>query len=85
MKNALRNLILQKFLRSSGILNPGYNQKLLIGKGITILDKKFFNYERLFHPVQCTARKTCQCSSKDKIVLSRVAGILSISDQLPCL
>ena len=41
-----------------------------------------FNYEQLFHPVQCTACRRSQCSSKDKLVSSEVTGSLSISDQL---
>ena len=53
-------------------------------KSTFILDNsffEFFNYERLFHPVQCNGCKICQCSSIDKLHLPRVTGILSTSDQ----
>ena len=81
-KHALRNRFLRKLLFSNDILNPGYNRKMLMRKGTSILDGVCVNYEQLFHPVQCTACRICQGSSKDKLVLPAVAGILSISDQL---
>ena len=51
-------------------------------KRTSILDRVCFNYEQLFHPVQCTACKMCQCSSGDRLVLPEVTGILSILVQL---
>ena len=84
-KHALRNRFLRRFLCSNDILNPGYNRKMLMRKRTSILDAVYFDYEQLFHPVQCTAYRICQDSSKDKLVLSEVTGILSISDQIRCL
>ena len=48
----------------------------------SILDGVCVNYEQLFHPVHCTACRIRQGSSKDKLVLPEVTGILSISDEL---
>ena len=78
-KHALKNRFLRVLLCSNHNSNPGYNRKMLIGKGTSILDKGCLNYERLFHPVKCIARKICQCNSVDKLVLPRVTGILSVS------
>ena len=55
---------------------------MLMRKRTSILHGVCFNYELLFHPVQCTACRICQCSSRDELVLPEVTGILSISDQL---
>ena len=63
-------------------LNPGYNRKMLMRKRTCLLARVCFNYEQLFHPVQGTACRICQCSSRDKLVLPEVTGILLISDQL---
>ena len=75
-------------LCSNDIFNPGYNRKMLIRKRTSIRDRVCFNYEQLFHPVQCTACRICQyssrdqCSSRDKLVLPEVTGLLSFSDQI---
>ena len=81
-KQALRNGFLRTLLCSNVIFNPGYNRKMLMRKRTSILDGVCVNYEQLLHPVQCTACRICQCSSRDKLVLPEVTGILSISDQL---
>ena len=81
-KHALRNKFLRTLLCSNDIFIPGYNRKMLMRKRTSILDGICVNYEQLFHPVQCTACRICQCSSRDKLVLPEVTGILSISDQL---
>ena len=78
-------MFLWTILCSNDIFNPWYNRKVLMRKRTSILDGVCFNYEGLFHPVQCTACRICQCSSRDKLVLPEVTGILSISDQLHCL
>ena len=81
-KHALRNSFLRRLLCSHDNCNPVYNRKMLIGKRTSILDRVCFNYEQLFHPVQCTACRICQCSSRDRLVPSEVTGILTISDQV---
>ena len=81
-KHALRNRFLRTVLCSNDNFNPGYNRKMLIGKRTSILDRVCFNYEQLFHPVQCTACRICQFSSRDRLVLPEVTGILTISDQV---
>ena len=81
-KQALRKRLLRTLLCSNDIFNPGYNRKTLITKRTSIVDGVSFNYEQLFHPVQCTACRICQCSSRDRLVLPDVTGILSILDQL---
>ena len=47
----------------------------------SIFDGVCVNYEQVFHPVQCTACRICQCESRDKLVLPKVTGVLSFSDQ----
>ena len=81
-KHALRKKFLRTLLCSNDNFNPGYNRKMLIRKRTSILDGVCFNYEQLLHPVQCTARRICQCSSRDRLVLPEETGFLSISDQL---
>ena len=81
-KHALRKRFLRTLLCSNDNFIPGYNRKMLIRKRISILDRVCFNYEQLFQPVQCTACRICQCSSRDKLLLPEETGILSISDQL---
>ena len=81
-KHALRNRFSRTLLFPNDISNPGYNRKKLMRKRTSILDRVCFIYEQLFHPVQCTACRICQCNSKHKLVLPEVTGILSISDQL---
>ena len=81
-KHALKNKLLRTLLCSNDIFNPGYNRKMLIRKRTSILDRVCSNYEQLFHPIQCTACRICQCSSRDRRVLPEVTGILSISDQV---
>ena len=75
-KQAHRNKFLRTLLCSNDIFNPGYNRKMLIRKKTSILDRVCFNYEQLFHPLQGTACRICQCSSRDKIAVSKVTGIL---------
>ena len=70
-KHALRNWFFRALFRSNEILNPGYNRKMLMRKIISIFDRVCFNYEQLFHPVQCTACRICQCSSRDKHVCQK--------------
>ena len=53
---------------------------MLIRKTTSILDGVCAIYEQLFHPVQGNAFRICQCSSRDKLVLPEVNGILSFSD-----
>ena len=79
-KHALRNRFLRTLFCPNDISNTGYNRKMLMSKKTSVPDRVRFNYEQLFHPVQCTAYRLCQCSSKDKLNLPEVAGILSISD-----
>ena len=82
-KHALRNRFFRTLLCcSNDILNPGCNRKMLMRNRTSILARVCFNYEQLFHPIQCIACRLCQCSSRDKLVLPEVTGILSISDQL---
>ena len=83
-KNALRKTFLRALLCSNDNSISGCNRKMLNRKISSIPNKGCFNYEQLFHPVQCTAFIICQCSSKDKLVLPRVTGILSTL-KLPCL
>ena len=81
-KHAPRNTFLRTLLCSNDIFNPGCNRKMLMRKRTSILARVCFNYEQLFHPVQCTTCRICQCSSRDKLTLPGAIGILSISDQL---
>ena len=81
-KHALRYRFLRKLLCSNDIFNPRYNRKMLLRKRTSILDSVCSNYEQLFHPVQCTAYRICQCSSRDKFVLPELTGILSVLNQL---
>ena len=81
-KPACRNRFLRTLLWSNDIFNPDYNGKLLIRKRTSMLARVCVLHEQLFRPVQCTACRKCQCSSRNKLVLPEVTGILSISDQL---
>ena len=65
-KHALRKKFLRIVLCSIVIFNPGHNRKTIIRKRTYILDRVCFNYEQLFHPIQCTACRKCQCSSRGK-------------------
>ena len=80
-KHALGNRFLRSLLFSNDNFNPGYNRKMLIRKRASILDGVCVNYEQLFHPVQCIACRICQCSSRDRLMLPEVTGILSVLDQ----
>ena len=84
-KHALKNNFLRALLCLNDNLNPGCNQIILIRKNAPLLDEGYLNYEQLFHPVQCTACKLCQCCSIDNFVLSKMIGILSTSGQPHCL
>ena len=79
-KPAFRNRFLRALYCSNDIFIPGYKRKMLMRKRTSILDGVCFNYEQLFHPKQCAASRICQRSSRDDVVLSEVAGILSFSD-----
>ena len=81
-EHAHRNEILRLLLCSNDIFNPGYNQKMLMRKRTSILDGVCFNYEQLFHLVQCTIYRIYQSSSREKLVLPEVIGFMSFSDQL---
>ena len=65
-KHALGNRFLRTLLCSNDIFNPGYNRKTLFRKRTSILVRVCFNYEQLFHPVQGTACRKCQFSSRGK-------------------
>ena len=78
-KHALRTKFLRTLFCSNDTFNTGYNRKMLIRKRTSILDWVCSNYEKLFHPVQCTACRLCQCSSRDKVFLQRVTRLLWIS------
>ena len=65
-KHALRNKFLRTLLCSNVIFNPGYNRKTLIRKRTSIFVRVCFNYEQLFHPIQCTACRKCHGSSRGK-------------------
>ena len=65
-KHAIRSRFLRTLLCSNVIFDPGYNRKTLIRKRTSILDKDCSNYGKLFHPIQCTACRKCQCSSRGK-------------------
>ena len=65
-KHALRNRFLRTLLCSNDIFNPRFKRKTLTRKRTSIADRVCFNYEQLFHPVQCTACRKCQCSSRGK-------------------
>ena len=80
-KNEPRNKFLRTLCCLNDILNPGLHRNLLIGKTTSILDKGCFNYEQLFHPIHCTARKICQWRSIHKLLLSNATGILSVFGQ----
>ena len=84
-KLALKKRFVRTLLFSSDTLNPGCNWKMLLRKRTSILDRVCVNYKQLFHPVQCIACRICQGSSRLKVVLPEVTGILSFSDQLPYL
>ena len=81
-KHALRKKFLRTLLCSNDIFKPGFNRKMLKSKRTSILNRVCVNYEQLFHPIQCTACRICQCTSGEILVSPEVTGILSISDQL---
>ena len=59
-KHALGNRFLSTLLCSNDISDPGYNRKTLIKKRTSILDGACFNYEQLFHPIQCRMQNPIQ-------------------------
>ena len=81
-KHALRDRFSRALLFSNDNFNLGYNPILLVRKRTSLLNGVCVNYEQLFHPVQCTVCRICQCSSRDKLVLLEVTGIMSFSDQV---
>ena len=81
-EHALKSKFLRILLCSNVIFIPGYNRKSLVRKLTSIIDGVGFNYEQLFHPVQCTAYRICQGSSREKLFLPEVTGILSIREQI---
>ena len=74
-KPAHRNRFLLTPLCSNDSFNPGYNRKMLMRKTTSIPSGVCFNCEQLFHPVQCTACRICQCSSRDKLILPKLTGV----------
>ena len=81
-KYALRKRFLRTLWRPKDIFHPGYNRKILMRKRTSFFDGVCFINDQLFHPVQGTACRICQWSSRDKLVLPEAIGIVSISDQL---
>ena len=79
-KHAFRNRFLRTLLCSKDVFNPGYNRKKLMRKRTSFLDGVCVNYEQLLQPVQSTACRICQCSSKDKIVLPEVTNVSTHND-----
>ena len=77
-KHAPRNKFLRTLLCSNDIFNSGYNREMLMRKRTSNLARVCFNYDQLFHPIQCTACKICHCSSRDKLVLPEVTGFLLV-------
>ena len=73
--------LLRTVLCLNNIFNPGYNQKMLMRKRTFIVDRVWFIYEQFFHPVQQTACRICQCSSRDILALPEETGIVSTSEQ----
>ena len=65
-KHALTNRFLRTLLCSNDIFEPGCNRKTLIRRKTSIPDGVCFTYEQLFHPIQCTACRKCQCRSGSK-------------------
>ena len=65
-KHALRNRFLRTLLCSNDIFNRGYNRKTLFRKGTSIHDGACFIYKQLLHPIQCTACRKIQGSSRGK-------------------
>ena len=78
-KSALRNRFLRELLCDN--FNPGYNRKKLIRKRIILFDGVCFRYGEFFQSVQCTASKTYQSNSIDRLVLPTEIGNLSVSGQ----
>ena len=81
-KPALRYRFLRTLLCSNDNFNSGYNRKMLIRNRTCILDRVCFNYEQLIIPLQCTACRKRQCSSRNRLILPKVTGNLTISDQV---
>ena len=80
---ALRsNFFCEHYCVRMTFLFPATIGNLLMRKRTSIFDRVCFNYEQLIHPVQCTACKICQGSSRDNLASPEVTGILSFSDQL---
>ena len=71
-------------LCSNDNFSPRYNRKMLIRKRTSVLENGGFNYKQLFHRLQFTACKMSQCSSTDKLLLSRVTGMLSTLYHFHC-
>ena len=65
-KHELRNRFLRTLFCTNYIFNPGHNRKALIRKRTFIHDGGCFKYKQLFRPIQCTACRKCQCSSRGK-------------------
>ena len=63
------------------ILIPATGGNCSLEKKRPFLTKFVFVNEQLFHPVQCSACKIRQFSSKDKLFFLKATSILSISDQ----
>ena len=78
-KHAFSINYLRTLLYSSDKSDPGYYRKLLIRKCTSSLVGICFDYEQLFHPIQCTACKLCQCSSKVILKLPRVSDSVTLT------
>ena len=65
-EHALRNRFLRTLLCSNDTFYPKDNRKTLIRKRTSIVDGVCFDYEQLFYPIQYTACRKCQCSSRGK-------------------
>ena len=81
-KHALKNVFLRTLLCSNDTFISRDSRKMLMRKITSIHDGVGFNYEQLFHAVQCTACDICLFSSRDKLFLPDVRGILSICVQI---
>ena len=65
-KHAHRKKVLRTLLFSNDFFNPEYYGRKLMTKKTSSLDGVCINYKQMFHPIQCTASRKCQYSSKGK-------------------
>ena len=76
-KHELNKEFLRAILSSKDTFNPRLNRKRRNSNRTSDSVWVCFTYEQLFHPVQCTAGKICQCNSIDKLALPKATGIFS--------